>query len=228
MKNLRFCILPLLLAFILGLNLVEWDIIDSNRKSPEFVVEKSVSLWWNWALVPDLIWDFVYSSMRILFLIAVCILSMFIIFSLLVHIFEKFVWRTKKYLIPSFKWMKMWLFVAFVLFILGFILELWLRYNDSSLCGGGYQVYKEGSYCPIYGNSVQWMIKFIKDISYCLCLLLLSFVVLIAYNRLYKNFGWSKFYSVLWAIFFPIWMCVLYFWKFEYQWENLEWKKENL
>jgi len=57
--------------------------------------------------------------------------------------------------------------------------------------------------------------------------LIYDYLVLVSFYRLFRKFDWSKWYSVLWTIFFPIWACVLWFGNFECQWKNLEKKEWN-
>lgn len=54
-----------------------------------------------------------------------------------------------------------------------------------------------------------------------------DYFALVSFYRLFRKFGWNKWCSVLWTIFFPIWASILWFWNFKPQWEKLGNKKEN-
>jgi len=64
--------------------------------------------------------------------------------------------------------------------------------------------------------------KIIGVIFGCLVWLYFSLLMFIVYYRLFKKFGWEKWTSTLWAIFFPIWVCILWFGDYHYQWKESE------
>ena len=229
MKLLYLGMLSLLFGTIVSLGVVKGDIIDSDWGGFEDSRQEIDNSWensyysfetpkklleWEFSLIPDSIGRSIQLSLRILSLVTISIWGLFLIFLLFVCIYGKLTWKTKKYLIPSFKWIKKWLWIAFVLIVLWFLLEIWLRFNDCSLCGWSIQT-STWSYRPVYKNNLFWMIRFWRDIIYCIWLLLLSLIVLTAYYRLFRKLGWNRWYSVLWTIFFPIWVCILWFWKFQ-------------
>jgi len=205
MKILYFGMLSLLFGTIVSLGVVKGDIIDSDWggfedsaeeidnswENPYYSFEKPQKLEWELSLIPDSIGKSLQISLRILSLVTISIWGLLLIFLLFVYIYGKLTWKTKGCLIPSFKWIKKWLWISFILIILWFLLEVWLRYSDCSLCGWSIQT-PTWSYRPVYKNNFFWMIRFWRDIIYCTWFLLLFLVELTAYYRFFRKIGEKK------------------------------------
>ncbi len=195
---------------------MNWNTEEISWNMPEIISVPTVK-----ELIPNSVWRIIDSAASSeLPILVFCIFVLFIIFSLLWIIFEKLVWKRKKYSYLSFYWMKKWLWIAIILFIGSFMFRLWIL-------SIGCSCYSMHDIKPIYTNTNGWKFKLLADIIECLCSLSICGIILTAYYRLFRKFGWKKWYSVLWAIYFPIWIFVLWFGNFQYKWNELETKTNN-
>lgn len=174
-------------------------------------------------LIPNSVWRIIISTYEAFFVVSVRVVLFFVFSLILWYMLENLSVEPWKNLIPSFCWIKKWLFVAFLLIIIWLILFMMIYVINCP-----YHACYHNNDGPIYyPNNRAWMFDLVWNILLGIGFLLFSFIMLLAYYRLFRKFGWNKWYSVLWTIFFPIWVCVLWFGNFEYQWENLEKKEWN-
>lgn len=236
MKNLYLGLLSVLFGTMFWLGVVNGDIIDSDwisqENSDDYILRESDEREFYVAgrkegevkeLIPNSVWKIIVSTYEILFIVSVGISVLFFVFSLFLwNLLENLAVKPWKSLIPSFYWIKKRMFVAFLLIIIWFI---W--YMMMYIINCPYHACYYNNDGPIYyPNDEVWIFDLVWNILLGLGLFLFYFIMLIAYYRLFRKFWWNKIFSILWALFFPVWICVLCFWNFNYQRENLE-KKEG-
>jgi hypothetical protein len=210
MKKLCFCLLSFLSVIPFLLSFVKGDVIDPSRWVLENCEKCDFIKDTNWLQIEWLLTLVSWYIILLLFLLT--IFTMF-----LYKIFEKFWEKWWKALIP-FKnlyclanllnvkkigiiWWILAVFRWFFFCTLGYSLSRKILYND---------MFHVIAYLPVA------IIFFIYD----------CFILFLFYN-LFRKFGWDKLYSVLWTIFFPVWICVLWFGNFQCQWEELDKKGDN-
>ncbi len=252
MKKFIFGFFSLVFSSIFAVNLVNWDIIDPNwnyresedilsatREMEELIEKRSDVIYydkyecWNCGEY-DTFKDFYYfwwdlEDLQLIFLKFLCFLLLLLVVSalFLYRVFEK-LWE---------KWWKAFIPIKNLYCLINLtdtrkigmfwrILGIWWFFLISLLYYCFYPFV--GFYLSYYEK---WFLDiFFQQISFfpvVIVLLVYDYFVLISFYRLFRKFGWNKWYSVLWTIFFPIWVCVLWFGNFEYQWENLEKKEWN-
>ena len=154
------------------------------------------------------------------------------------------IWWELEGLLYSIEWYVFWLLLLltiFVMFSYKMFLKLWEKWWKSLIPFKN--LYCLASLLNVKKISVIWwivaicrrflfsilawwqrivMLGVIADIPMIVIFFIYDCFVIYTFYCLFRKFGWNKLCSVLWTIFFPIWVCVLWFGNFEYQWEKLE------
>ena len=217
MKKLYLGLLSALFGTIFWLGFVKGDIIDPGIRTPEgygFWDPVEISTKREAWMVEWYIWD------AVIFLLIYFILSAIPLCSVFKKMWEKW-WKVNIYYLFKRVWIKelfYWLIYVFLFirFVLAFL---------SSLSGPDLLWWCGSDWC--YWDNTFTRERLLSAIFGCLVWLYISLLIILSFYRLFRKFGWNKWCSVLWTIFFPIWVCVLWFGNFEYQWENLEKKEWN-
>ena len=249
MKNLYFGLLSVLLGTILWFSFVKGDIIDSDWNfsgksvledvldgggsenkdkiyvDPPGYCKNSVICFFSQS-----IWFDIVDLVRNIAVFLVCLLLLMILSVFpLYNIFEKLGEKWSKSLIPiknlyclanlvkTRKFGVIWwglsilwrFFVSYFVYIFSPCLIV-LDFN--------WEVYRGSNSITCWLNNMLYIISYLPVI---IVFLTYIYFALISFYRLFRKFGWNRWSSLLWTIFFPIWACVLWFGNFECQWENL-------
>lgn len=236
MKRLCFGLLVALSWIFFGWGFAEWDVIDTGfyqkdviryNSNSEYELKEKQSNFYESTEFKHLIinigkniWYFVW-----LVIIFYIISSIF-----LCLIFKKMWYKQWKGIIPLYNiyllyktiWIKklfrLLLTIIPITIIFSFLflfLGYWLDYPHN--CGHECHLHS-----PIY-----YIFNLVSEILISFSWLIIIIWVIFPYYHLFRKFGWGKLYSVLWTIFLPIWIWVLWFGKFKYQWEKLDEKRDN-
>lgn len=254
MKKLYLNLLSVLVGMVLWLGFAKGDIIDSTIIASEgdeawHVIETTTEpengdtfygrLRKNTVISffsQDIWFNIVHLLGKIaIFLICVFLLMTISVFSLY-NIFEKLGEKWGKLLIPirnlyfladlvktkkiGVTW---WFFAIFS----SLLIMIW-DYFTLTTCLQMFDIH--GRYRGVNSSFTCWLHNICNVISLfpiIIIFLVCDSLILISFYRLFRKFGWNKWYAVLWTIFFPIWACVLWFGNFECQWENLGEKEWN-
>ena len=248
MKKLCFALYLFLLGTIFWLGFVYGDIIDVWTLATTEVEDSCYLQWWGCIKYIYQTYE-VYSVLKNIKSGLLVLCALFIVsFVFLCLVFRKIWEKWWKSLIPyynvylSFKlvWIKKWIFFVLLPFLLLFILRetftYWLSASPcwlSANCTIPDDWTYPGSYIDgslkwtYYYSSLVWISDFVIDVIYVVILWLFSCLMFMVYYRLFRKFGWNKCYSVLWTMFFPIWVCILWLGNFQCQWNEEDKKEKN-
>ena len=209
MKKLYFSLLSIIFWITFWLNFVKGDIIQYPLESTYETEQKQV----NFYLLSD-IWNYIQSA-------ALFVLVWFIISSIFLCFVFKKMWEKRwKAMIPIYniyilfknllikkKYFWILLIGSFILLLLSVFVWIYSTTLGCHNCLGP----------TTYRFSI---FKIVYKIFYHIAWLMLIILILLPHYHLFRKFGWKKLTSILWTIFLPIWVCILWFGNYQYQWKE--------
>lgn len=237
MKNLYLSFLSILFGVMFWLSFVTWDIINPSLN----IIKETTYLEYPYWVDGDNLEYFktheFYSiisgiEQRIWYFANFLWLCFVLSIAFLCLIFKKMWEKWWKALVPfynfyillKFVWIKkvhFWLvWVNMLIIIIFWFTSVFTNCHNCTYSAGEY-INDDWIFLLHHYFYFSWS-KLLSVMFGCLAWLYVSILMFIVYCRLFRKFGWNIWYPVLWALFFPLWACALWFGNFERQWEILD------